>query len=196
MMHFFIIGEELYYHSHGIDMSMIQEKMNIKPVSKSYGIGQTLFHDYYKPEIYQIIREMVDDVCRRLRLSKKLARTVHFGLAYSKDVGGGFSRQMKLASPSQNESHIYRACLRLMEKFYDNSPIRVVRVSVTNLVEKIGYQTNIFEDINEVFKEQKVFSTIDEIKSRYGKNSVNRASSELKYSTIKARNEMIGGHNA
>ncbi len=193
---FGIMGEELYYHSHGIDMSMIQEKMNMKHISKSYGIGQTLFYDYYKPEIYQIILEMVDDVCRRLRLSKKLARTVHFGLAYSKDVGGGFLRQMKLASPSQNESHIYRMCLKLMEKFYDNSPIRVVRVSVTNLVEKIGYQTNIYEDINEVFKEQKVFSTMDEIKNRFGKNSVNRASSELKYSTIKARNEMIGGHNA
>lgn len=193
---FGVIGEELYYHSHGIDMSMIQEKMNIKPVSKSYGIGQTLFHDYYRPEIFQIIREMVDDVCRRLRIGKKLAKTVHFGLAYSKNVGGGFARQMTLDAPSQNESHIYRACLKIMDKFYDDSPIRVVRVSVTNLIEKKAYQINLFEDINEVLKEQAVFSAMDEIKERFGKNSVNRASSELKSSTIKARNDMIGGHHA
>ena len=32
---FGVIGEELYYHTHGIDMSMIQEKMKIKPVNKS-----------------------------------------------------------------------------------------------------------------------------------------------------------------
>ncbi|MBN2877032.1 MAG: damage repair protein [Bacilli bacterium] len=193
---FGIIGEELYYHTHGIDISMIQEKMNIKPVSKSYGIGQTLYQDYYKPEVYQIIREMVDDVCRRLRLGQKLANTVHFGLAYSKDVGGGFSRQMKLPSPTQNESHVYRACLELMDKFYDNSPIRVVRIAVTNFIEKKGYQINLFEDINEVLKEQAVFTAIDEIKERFGRNSVNRASSELDSSTIKARNDMVGGHHA
>ena len=177
-------------------MSMIQEKMNIKPASKSYGIGQTLFRDYYRPEIFQIIREMVDDVCRRLRIGKKLAKTVHFGLAYSKNIGGGFSRQMTLDAPSQNESHIYRVCLMIMDKFYDDSPIRVVRVSVTNLIEKKAYQINLFEDINEVLKEQAVFSAMDEIKERFGKNSVNRASSELKSSTIKARNDMIGGHHA
>lgn len=193
---FGIIGEELYYHTHGIDMSLIQQKMNVKPVSKSYGIGQTLFHDYYKPEIYQIIREMVDDVCRRLRLGKKLAKTVHFGLAYSKEIGGGFARQMKLDQPTQNESHVFRSCLILMDKFYDNSPIRVVRITVTNLVDKKGYQISLFEDVNEVMRERAVFYAVDEIKERFGKNSVNRASSELKSSTIKARNDMIGGHNA
>ena len=193
---FGIVGEELYYHTHGIDMSLIQQKMNIKPVSKSYGIGQTLFQDYYKPEVYQIIREMVDDVCRRLRLSKKMAKTVHFGLAYSKEIGGGFARQMKLDQPSQNQSHVFRACLILMNKFYDNSPIRVVKISVTNLVDKKGYQVSLFEDVNAVVKENAVFSAMDEIKEKFGKNSVNRASSELKHSTIKARNDMIGGHNA
>jgi DNA polymerase V len=193
---FGIIGEELYYHSHGIDMSLIQEKMRLKPASKSYGIGQTLFQDYYKPEIFQIIREMVDDVCRRLRISKKYSKTVHFGLAYSKDVGGGFSRQMKLLQPTHNESHIYKACLQLLDKFYDGSPIRVVRIAVTNLVDIKGYQVSLFEDINSVIKERAVFSAVDEIKEKYGKNSINRASSESKTSTIKARNDMIGGHHA
>ena len=193
---FGVIGEELYYHTHGVDMSLIQEKMHIKPTSKSYGIGQTLFQDYFKPEIYQIIREMVDDVCRRLRLGKRMAQTVHFGLAYSKEIGGGFARQVKLPQPSQNESHIYRACLMIMDKFYDNSPIRVVRIAVTNFVDKKGYQVSLFEDVNQVMKEHAVFDAMDEIKEKYGKNIVNRASSELDSSTIKARNEMIGGHHA
>lgn len=193
---FGIIGEELYYHSHGIDMSLIQEKMNIKPVAKSYGIGQTLFHDYYKPEIFQIIREMVDDVCRRLRIGKKNTKTIHFGLAYSKDVGGGFGRQMKLPQPTHNESHIYRACLQLFDKFYDGSPIRVVRIAASNLVDSEGYQLSLFEDINSVIKERAVFSALDEIKEKYGKNSINRASSETESSTVKARNDMIGGHHA
>lgn len=193
---FGVIGEELYYHTHGIDMSLIQEKLRLKPASKSYGIGQTLFEDYYEPEIYQIIREMVDDVCRRLRVSKKKATTVHFGLGYSKDTGGGFARQMQLPQPSSNESHIFQLCLKIMKKFYNESPIRIVRVSVTGLIDDHDYQVNIFEDIETVMKEKEVFHAVDVIKERFGKNSINRASSELKSSTIKARNEMIGGHNA
>ncbi len=193
---FGVIGEELYYHSHGIDMSLIQEKLRLKPASKSYGIGQTLFQDYYEPEIYQIIQEMVDDVCRRLRISKKKATTVHFGLGYSKDIGGGFARQMKLTQPSSNESHIYHLCLKIMKKFYNESPIRIVRVTVTGLIDDHDYQINLFEDIQTVMKEKAVFNAVDEIKEKFGKNSVNRASSELKASTIKSRNEMIGGHNA
>jgi DNA polymerase V len=170
--------------------------MNIKPITKSYGIGQTLFHDYFKPEIFQIIREMIDDICRRLRIGKKSAKTIHFGLAYSKDVGGGFGRQMKLSQPTHNESHVYRACLQLFDRFYDGSPIRVVRIAAANLVDNEGYQISLFEDINSVIRERAVFSALDEIKEKYGKNSVNRASSELESSTIKARNDMIGGHHA
>ncbi|MFP4478230.1 MAG: Y-family DNA polymerase [Candidatus Izemoplasmatales bacterium] len=193
---FGVIGEELYYHAHGIDMSLLQEKMKIKPGNKSYGIGQTLFEDYYKPEIYQIIQEMVDDVCRRLRINKKQARTIHFGLGYSKDVGGGFGRQMTLAQPSNIASHVYKVCVKLMDKFYDNSPIRSVRVSATNLVDEKGYQVSLFEDIEAVTKEHDLFSTVDKIKDKFGKNSVTRASSELDSSTLKERNKMIGGHNA
>ena len=56
---FGIIGEELYYHTHGIDLSRIQDKNKIKPISKSYGTGQTLFRDYYPPDVYQIIIDVV-----------------------------------------------------------------------------------------------------------------------------------------
>ncbi len=193
---FGIIGEELYYHANGIDQSLIQDKFNIKPVAKSYGTGQTLFRDYYRPDVYQIILELVDDVCRRLRLSRKKATTVHLGIGYSKDSGGGFGRQIKLPTPSANEAEIYQACLHLFNTSYEEEPIRRVNVAVTGLVEQPELQTNLFEDISKVIKEQQIFSTLDEVKFKFGKNSVNRASSETKASTVKARNEQIGGHRA
>ena len=193
---FGIIGEELYYHTHGIDSSLIQDKNNIKPIAKSYGTGQTLFHDYYPPDVYQIIIELVDDVSRRLRLSKKKAKTIHFGIGYSKDSGGGFSRQLSLDQPTSSESEIYKVCLHLFNEYYEREPIRRVHVSVTNLVDQPEMQINLFEDINRAVKEAEVFSAIDEIKFKFGKNAVNRASSELKASTVKARNDMIGGHHA
>ncbi len=193
---FGIIGEELYYHTHGIDMSMIQEKMKIKPISKSYGIGQTLFRDYYTPDIFQIIREMVDDVCRRLRMNKKIARTIHFGIAYSKEIGGGFARQVTLEQATSSEATVFKSCLDLFDFYYEGDPIRRVHVSVSGLIDNKSYQFSLFENAEDVIKEQQIFSAMDEIKYKYGKNSVNRASTETKSSTAKARNDMIGGHNA
>ena len=193
---FGIIGEELFYHANGIDMSMIKDKYKIKPVAKSYGIGQTLFRDYYQPDIYQIILEQVDDVCRRLRLAGKRAGTVYLAIGYSKDSGGGFARQIKMPTPSANESDIYKACLHLFNTSYEIEPIRRVNVAVTNLSDQPERQLNLFEDINRVIKEEQIFSAIDEIKFKYGRNSVTRTSAEMKASTVKARNEMIGGHHA
>jgi len=193
---FGIIGEELYYHTHGIDMSMIQDKLKLKPISKSYGIGQTLFRDYYAPDVFQIIREMVDDVCRRLRINKKVARTIHFGIAYSKEISGGFARQITLEQPTANENNVLKTCLDLFQFYYEGDPIRRVHVSVSGLIDNNSYQFSLFEDAQQIMKEQQIFSAMDEIKYKYGKNSVNRASTEEKASTAKSRNEMIGGHHA
>ena len=41
----------------------------------------------------------------------------------------------------------------------------------------------------------KLEHTMDAIKMTFGKNSINRALSELESSTIKARNHMVGGHH-
>jgi DNA polymerase V len=194
---FGILGEELYYHTHGIDMSMIQHKHNIRATHKSYGSGQTLFHDYYVPDIFQILIEMIDDVTRRLRMSKKVAKTVSLGIGYSKEVGGGFGRQFSFDQPTSSTSEIYQACLRLFHDNYDSgTPIRRIHVSVSNIMEQHVYQFSLFEDPIRLERELKFHVAVDEIKHRFGSNSINRASSEFESSTIKARNKMIGGHHA
>ena len=117
---FGIKGEELYYHAHGIDMSLIQEKIHIRQAGKSYGSGQTLFHDYYVPDIFQVMLEMVDDVTRRLRVGQRKARTIHLGIGYSKAVGGGFSRQVTLEQPTNSPSVVYQTCLQIFRNYYED----------------------------------------------------------------------------
>jgi len=190
-----IMGEELYHHAHGIDMSIINEKLVYKPVSKSYGMGQTLFHDYYGDTVTQIILEMTDEVTKRLRVGNKKAYTVNLGISYSKEISGGFNRQMTLTFPTNNEAEIYNSCITLFDEFYDGSPIRKVTIRVTNLVEEYFVQLNLFKDMNKVIKDHKLHSSIDNIKFKYGKSAALRASSLLKDSTVIARNTMVGGHN-
>ena len=45
-------------------------------------------------------------------------------------------------------------------------------------------------------KEEVKEKTIDEITSKFGKNSILKASALLEDSTVKDRNNKIGGHNA
>mgnify|MGYP001404370174 CR=1 FL=1 len=58
------------------------------------------------------------------------------------------------------------------------------------------HQFSMFDEFIDFEREFQLHHAMDDIKSKFGKNSVNRASSELGSSTIKARNDMIGGHHA
>lgn len=192
-----IMGEELYHHAHGIDLSIINEKLVYKPVSKSYGMGQTLYHDYDGVTVLQIILEMTDEVTKRLRAGNKKAYTINLGISYSRDIGGGgFNRQLTLPFPTCNEAEIYNACIELFDEFYEDKPIRKVSIRVTNLVKEYYVQLNLFKDMNQVVKDHKLHSSLDNIKFIHGKNAVFRASSLQESSTVLARNKMVGGHNA
>ncbi len=193
--HFGILGEELWYHTHGIDMSMIQDKGKLRSKSKSFGTSQVLFHDYHKPEIYTIILEMADEITRRLRMSKKRCRVVHFGVGYSLSTGGGLHQQVTLEQPTSSFKEIYHTCLNIFKRQYDGSPIRSVSVSLGGLTDSKVYQYSLFEDAEAIEKEYQLLSSIDEIKERYGKNAVNRAESLEEHSTIVRRNGFVGGHN-
>lgn len=194
---FGILGEELYYHTHGIDMSLIGENRNpTKRVHQaSIGNGQMLFSDYLPPDIFLIIREMADDVARRLRFGHYVGRTIHLGISYSKSVGGGFGKQITLDYPTSSASVIYDYCLYLFNQNYEDEPIRRVHISISSLSKQSVYQFSLFEDSVRLEKEHELGHALDEIRMKYGRNSVNRASSELEKSTIKSRNKMIGGHH-
>jgi DNA polymerase V len=193
--HFGIIGEELYYHAHGIDMSLIQDRLHSLSKRKSFGQSQVLFKDYYFPDIALIIRETVDEVSHRMRMANIAGQTISLGVGYSLSSYGGFHRQIKLGQPTLLASHIYEACMRLFHEFYDGEPIRRIHVSVSSLV-RIDYtQLSLFDDVTSLDDEYTVFQAVDQMKLKYGKNAINRASSELEASTIKARNHMVGGHH-
>lgn len=190
-----VIGEELWYHAHGIDMSILQQKNRLRKLNKSLGQSQVLFQDYYPPDIYIIMQEMVDEVTRRLRIHKKEAKTIHLSIGYSKTTGGGFSRQVTLDYPTHSEYQIFKTCLEIFEQFYENEAIRTIGISLSGLVTTSFKQLSIFENEEMLVKEEKLMHTIDEIKNRFGKNSLNRGSSLEEKSTIRLRNTYVGGHH-
>ena len=90
---------------------------------------------------------------------------------------------------------ITNICFLIFDRYYNNLPIRKVSISCGGLTKKSGVQLNLFDSIEEKNNEVKVNTAIDEIKARFGKNSIVKASSLLPDSTAIERNKKIGGHH-
>ena len=191
---FGVIGTELWNHANGIDLSLIGDMEKTK--DKSYSHSQVLFKDYNGNNIKIIIREMVEVVTMRLHKNHVTSSLIGLGIGYSKDVGGSFYHQIKLDQPTDIESVILANALMIFDKYYEDLPIRKVTVSCGRLQEKSGVQLNIFYNIEKIREQEQINEAILEIKDKYGKNALLKASSLLNDSTIHERNKKIGGHSA
>lgn len=187
-----IMGEELWNHANGIDLSIISDyKKEVK--SKSYSHSQVLFKDYYEHNVKLIIKEMIEVICSRLRNNHKKAKIIGLGIGYSKGCGGFYHNRKVF--PTDLESEFLEQSLSIFKEYYDGSPIRKVSIVAGNLVESTSFQLNLFEDVEKKLEEERLGSAIDSLKSRYGKNSLVKASALLEDSTAIERNKKIGGHH-
>ena len=75
-------------------------------------------------------------------------------------------------------------------------PVRKIGISLGKLENKDHIQLNLFESLDTIEKNDTINNAIDKINDKYGNNSILKATSLLKNSTIKERNTKIGGHNA
>ena len=191
---FGIIGTQLHNLANGIDDSNIQEKY--EPKDTSLSIGQTLMRDYSPQEAKLILREMCDDLCFRMRLEGKKAGRVSVMVGYSQEGSGGFSRQSSLNIATDDNDTLINAIYEIYDHFITNQPIRGLSICFSQLQSYEAIQHSLFESIEEAAERRSLRMAIDDIQIRYGKNSVLRATSRLKGSTIMERHQQIGGHKA
>ena len=188
---FGVIGEQLWRHANGIDEADIHEKY--EPKERSFTLGQVLFRDYSQKEAVTIIREMVDTLTSRMRNEGKMAKTVSIYIGYSKNLGG-FARRSTLLSASDDTKILFDAIIEIYRKYVQDLPIRNIGIYYGGLVPASHQQLNMFEDGKKQINRLNLQKAVDKLHSKYGNNSVLRASSLLEESTIKERNEYIGGH--
>lgn len=191
---FGVMGLELWNHANGIDSSRISD-FKVPAKDKSYSHSQVLFKDYNETNIRIIITEMVELLTARLRANNKQTTVIGLGISYSKEINSGFYHTLKLDAPTDSNKEIIKICNIIFDRYYDYLPIRKVSISCGGLISKKGVQLNLFEEYQEIKQENKMNATIDEIKNKYGKNSLIKASSLLPDSTAIERNTKIGGHH-
>ena len=191
---FGIMGTELWNHANGIDTSRIAD-FKTEAKDKSYSHSQVLFKDYNESNIRIIISEMVELLTARLRANKKQTTVIGFGISYSKEINSGFYHSLKLEAPTDSNKEIIKYCNIIFDRYYDYLPIRKVSISCGGLIPKQGVQLNLFEKYSDILQENEINKTVDEIKNKFGKNSIIKASSLLPDSTAIERNTKIGGHH-
>lgn len=191
---FGIMGNQLYYHAWGIDLSELGAPIIHGQIS--YGKGQMLMRDYNDiEEIRCVILEMCEEVTRRARKEKKAGRTVSLGLGYSKnELQRGFYRSISLEVPTNLTMEVYEACLHLLNKHYRGETVRQVTITLSNVCDDEIVQLNLLKP--NLLKQKNLSYAMDEIRDKYGSASLLRAISYTKGGTARHRSTLLGGHKA
>ncbi|UJL47727.1 DNA polymerase IV [Virgibacillus sp. NKC19-16] len=190
---FGVMGEQLYWHAWGIDLSPVFGDFT-KNEQKGFGHGISLLRDYSKEEVTVCILDLCEEVCRRARTANKVGKTIHLGISYAKETSGGFSRSRSIAIPTNVTMDIYEVCMQLFHQFYDGeSKIRHVYVTMDNLFEKGETQLDLFEDRP---KKNDIGYVMDAIRDKYGSTAILRATSYTDAGITLDRSKKIGGHYA
>ena len=164
-------GLMMWEFSNGIDNSEVHY-LEEKP--KGIGNSVTLPRDLVNiEEIEKVLLTLAEQVAYRLRKYKMYANVVNVQLR-TKDFKD-FSHQKKLMNATSNTKEIYRIAKELLEEMYKKGTfIRLVGLRVDNLVENDEVQLSLFSN-EEDKKQEKLDEVIDELKEKYGYNSVTRA---------------------
>ncbi|GAA0609301.1 UV damage repair protein UvrX [Virgibacillus siamensis] len=190
---FGIMGEQLYWHAWGVDLSPVFGNFT-KTEQKGFGHGISLLRDYSGEEIAACVLDLCEEACRRARTAGKGGRTVHLGIAYSKETGGGFSRSRSVSLPTNITMDVYGTAMQLFHEFYDGiSKIRHVYVTLDNLYDNGETQLDLFDDKP---KKKDIGFVMDAIRDKYGSTAILRATSYTDAGITFDRSHKIGGHQA
>ncbi|CEG27747.1 Y-family DNA polymerase [Bacillus sp. B-jedd] len=189
---FGIMGNQLYYHAWGVDLSEMGAPIIEGQIS--FGKSQILLRDYKdEEEVKHVMLEMCEEVARRARTHRKAGRTITLGIGYSQDeFGGGFHRAKTIFEPTNVTMDIYRVCLELFRQHYTGKTVRQISISLGNIVDDVELQMSLFD--MGAGKRRDLGYVVDRIRSRYGSGSLLRAVSYTTAGTARHRASLLGGH--
>ncbi|TEB15651.1 DNA polymerase IV [Pelotomaculum sp. FP] len=167
---FGLMGHVLHLSANGIDYSPV-DPHSLEKV-KSIGRQVTLSRDYRGyHEIEEVILELCDIVCRRVRLGGYVGRTVNLSLKDTEFLW--ISRALTVAHLTANAADVHRAAVELLHRHWpDWKPVRMVGVSLAGLVKNIAEQLDLF---GEVERARRLNAACDRLRDRFGEKSIFRA---------------------
>jgi len=160
-------GAMIWEYANGIDISKVDcNKVEMKCISTS----TTLAEDIKDIETAQkVLRNQAETLAIRLRESKKYCNSISV-IIKSSDFKN-YSHQRTLMNPTDSTKKIIETVYLLFQESWKKEPLRLLGVSLTQLVEVGSYQISFFEE-QQNNKEKALDKTLDSIRKKYGQQAV------------------------
>ena len=200
---FGVNAELLIDHAWGIEPTRICDIKNYTSKSRSLSSGQVLMRDYSFDEALIVMKEMTDSMCLDLTNKKLLAKSFTIAVGYSNQYALPMARGMAhLRVPSNLARDAIPSVVSTFREVVDPSiPIRRMFINANDVrPDSSGHQLSLFElgddgaDSGESDKNRRIQETVNEIKSRFGKNAMLKGVDFEDAATARDRNNQIGGH--
>ena len=173
---FGVNGISLWHYANGTDVSRVMQKDFVSPI-KTIGHGITCTADLENDtEVWRVMLELCQDLGHKLRVHNLTANGVQITVKSNDLQYKQF--QCQLGLPTQSPMEIAQAAHTLFKRNYKwNVPVRAVTVRAINLKNKnMAVQLDLFTDHEKRQRRETIDNTIEEIRRRFGKNSVFSAS--------------------
>jgi DNA polymerase-4 len=164
-------GYELWNKAQGEHTSVITGYREPKSISKENTFQENVLDVEFL--MAEIVR-MVERVCFELRKDEKVAGCVTIKLRYPDFETT--SRQASIPYTSADDEIIPVAKALFHKLYKKGKPVRLLGVRLSNFSED-SVQANLFHDTE---RKNSLYKSLDDVKNRFGRNSVNRASGNMK----------------
>lgn len=164
-------GEVLRAFANGIDVSVVQTE---PPANKGYGNSTTIAFDVTDASTARLVLlALAETIGTRLRQAGVRAEVIAVGIK-SCDLNYA-SHQMTLNNPTSITSELHKYACRLFDELWDGVPIRHLGIH-TGRIRDGAYMRQIdMFDNTDYEKLEKRDAAVDQIRTRYGIDSMKRA---------------------
>ena len=164
-------GQTLYNYARGIDLSPVDPEEGL---NKGYGNSITLAKDIDTlEEADHVLISLSEMVASRLR--KDHVRSSRICVEIKGTDFRRSTHQRKLRTPTDITDEISRTARELYRENYTGRSVRLIGVRATDITEEEFAQLDLFEQ-EQREKLRKLDASIDKIRAKFGKDSVQRAS--------------------
>lgn len=163
-------GKMMWEYANGIDDSeVIYEYEKPKCIGNSITLPQDI-RDINK--LNEILLALSEQVGFRLRKHKLLAGVINVQI--KTDNFETFSHQRKLDNSTNITKEIYNTAKQLLENLLKNRAVRLIGVRADKLIDEDKVQLSLF-NVKENKKQENIDRTLDELKKKYGYETITRA---------------------
>ncbi len=164
-------GESIWKFANGIDFSPVQAEPEM---SKSYGNSTTISFDVTDAKAAKnVLLALAESVGARLRRDEVKIQSV--SVTIKDNQLKRMTHQKVLSQATDVTNEIYGAACELFEELWDGRPIRLLGIQTGKIREEEERQLSLFDDHSHE-KWQQMDQAVDEIRQKFGKNAIQRAS--------------------